>query len=194
MPCAARIAAPARKGATRSARRKRRCRCRSCRGLISSGCADRAADSYRSTQQVDQHIDRPPTPGGGSGSPDSPAAATLPPPGGRGRGSEKTLSVTTTPPISSAMPSPMVVTIGMAALRGAWRPATGTTPRPLARAVRMWTSSSISQHGGARHARPATAGVAQRRGFRHGSTGAAARAASALGDGHGSPAPAATAA
>jgi hypothetical protein len=47
-----------------------------------------------------------------------------------------TVSVTTTPPISSAMPAPMVVAMGMAALRSAW-PSTGSTPRPLARAVRM---------------------------------------------------------
>ena len=49
----------------------------------------------------------------------------------------KTLSVTTTPPISSAMPMPMTVTIGTAALRSAWRISTFSVGRPLARAVRM---------------------------------------------------------
>ncbi len=46
-------------------------------------------------------------------------------------------SVTTTPPISSAMPMPMTVTIGTAALASAWRISTRSSGRPLARAVRM---------------------------------------------------------
>ena len=49
----------------------------------------------------------------------------------------KTLSVTTTPPISSAMPMPMMVTIGTEALRSAWRISSALLSRPLALAVRM---------------------------------------------------------
>src|SRR5262249_25767666 len=46
-------------------------------------------------------------------------------------------SVTTTPPISSAIPRPMTVTIGTAALASAWRTSTLISVCPLARAVRM---------------------------------------------------------
>jgi hypothetical protein len=56
----------------------------------------------------------------------------------------KTLSVTTTPPISSAMPVPMVVTIGTEAFFSACRISTRGSPRPLARAVRMKSSFSVS--------------------------------------------------
>ena len=49
----------------------------------------------------------------------------------------KTLSVTTTPPISSATPRPITVTIGTAALRSACRISTLRSVWPLARAVRM---------------------------------------------------------
>jgi len=46
-------------------------------------------------------------------------------------------SVTTTPPINSAMPMPMTVAIGTAALASAWNTSTRDSGRPLARAVRM---------------------------------------------------------
>ena len=49
----------------------------------------------------------------------------------------KTDSVTTTPPISSATPRPITVTIGTAALASAWRTSTLLSVWPLARAVRM---------------------------------------------------------
>ena len=49
----------------------------------------------------------------------------------------KTLSVTTAPPISSATPMPMTVTIGTAAFFSACRNSTFACPAPLARAVRM---------------------------------------------------------
>ena len=48
-----------------------------------------------------------------------------------------TLSVTTAPPISNPIPMPMMVRIGTAALRSAWRTSTSASVRPLARAVRM---------------------------------------------------------
>ena len=48
-----------------------------------------------------------------------------------------TLSVTTTPPMRSAIPIPMMVTIGTAAFRRAWRMSTTGELRPFACAVRM---------------------------------------------------------
>ena len=48
-----------------------------------------------------------------------------------------TLSVTTAPPISSAMPMPITVTIGTEAFFSAWMNRIGLCARPLARAVRM---------------------------------------------------------
>ena len=47
-----------------------------------------------------------------------------------------TLSVTTTPEISSAKPVPITVITGTAALRSAWRSITPASPMPFARAVR----------------------------------------------------------
>ena len=52
-------------------------------------------------------------------------------------GMAKTVSVTMTPPISSAMPLPITVTIGIAALRSAWPTSTLPSVRPLACAVRI---------------------------------------------------------
>ena len=51
-------------------------------------------------------------------------------------GIANTVSVTTTPPISSAMPMPMMVTMGTAAFFSAWRTSTVPGARPLAVAVR----------------------------------------------------------
>ena len=48
-----------------------------------------------------------------------------------------TLSVTTAPPINSATPIPITVTIGTAAFFNAWRNRIVVFPTPLARAVRM---------------------------------------------------------
>jgi len=52
-------------------------------------------------------------------------------------GMANTLSVTTTPPIRSAMPLPIVVTIGTAAFFSPCRSSTRVWRSPLARAVRM---------------------------------------------------------
>ena len=49
----------------------------------------------------------------------------------------KTLSVTTTPPMRSAIPIPMIVTMGTEALRSACRMRTVRLSTPFARAVRM---------------------------------------------------------
>ena len=51
-------------------------------------------------------------------------------------GIAKTLSVTTTPPIRSVSPTPMIVTIGIEAFRRAWLTTTVRVDRPLAWAVR----------------------------------------------------------
>jgi hypothetical protein len=48
-----------------------------------------------------------------------------------------TVSVMMTPPMSSAMPMPMTVTIGTEALRSAWPTSTLPSARPFACAVRM---------------------------------------------------------
>ena len=63
-----------------------------------------------------------------------------------------TLSVTTTPEISSAKPLPITVTTGTAALRSAWRSSTPLSLMPLARAVR----TVFTQH--IQHRRPGHAG------------------------------------
>ena len=52
-------------------------------------------------------------------------------------GSANTLSVTTAPPMSSAKPRPMMVTMGRAAFLSAWRTSTRRGASPLANAVRM---------------------------------------------------------
>src|SRR5712691_1037679 len=61
----------------------------------------------------------------------------------------KTDSVTTTPPISTATPKPMTVTIGTEAFLSAWRRRTGNSASPLARAV----GPQHLKHAGARDAR-----------------------------------------
>ncbi|CFN69850.1 Uncharacterised protein [Bordetella pertussis] len=53
-------------------------------------------------------------------------------------------SVTTTPLISSATPTPITVAMGTAALRRAWPSSTPVSPSPLARAVRMKSSPMTS--------------------------------------------------
>ena len=52
-------------------------------------------------------------------------------------GTLKTVSVITTPLISSATPMPITVTIGTAAFLSAWRSSIGRVATPLALAVRM---------------------------------------------------------
>ena len=49
----------------------------------------------------------------------------------------KTISVTTAPPISTAMVTPITVTTGTSALRKPWIQSTMGCESPLARAVRM---------------------------------------------------------
>ncbi|MOA41182.1 hypothetical protein D3C78_1631210 [compost metagenome] len=53
-------------------------------------------------------------------------------------------SVTTTPPMSIAILTPMIVTMGTAALPSAWRSNTPLSRSPLARAVRTKSSCMTS--------------------------------------------------
>ena len=65
----------------------------------------------------------------------------------------KTHSVTTTPPISSATPRPMTVTIGTAALGSAWRSSTWSSAAALgARGADVVLAQHL-EHAGARDAR-----------------------------------------
>src|SRR6267154_2474663 len=61
-------------------------------------------------------------------------------------GMANTLSVTTAPPISSAMPMPMTVTIGTEAFFSACRNRIGLCPSPLARAKGLGQSPILFLH------------------------------------------------
>ena len=65
----------------------------------------------------------------------------------------KTVSVTTTPPISSATPMPMIVTIGIAAFFSAWPISTLSLRQPLGVGGADVVLRQHVEHAGAGHAR-----------------------------------------